>query len=782
METSQGVDTSVEKEEETQDVENEQNESENVLNSKPISNMSESSSMEYEGGGKWSTTMNLSSKQSSAHLPSLTVRKREFPEQTRDSVFTFDSCSLDQSSSTELIQPITLRTRSLSKHNICSPRERKKAPSSPIHKRLRPSKMYSYDINSSGKSPRQERSSLFASLQPNSSYYNIDKALSSEISPSYDSLANSIPESNIVTNYLSSSLSEIPSSASTQIPEIPPLLDSSLRSSKSEISQNTQPFSSVSSIKVKPRRKQPSVTVSWIVPKTASIRNTWTSRSNTSLSITLTSPTSPVSSPLQGSGNSVDIVVKPSNYYFRRKQRYSLNNPSYNPPSSLNNKDPSPSDSSSSDQPSTNQSISPFDTESYRSSWISESLLLPFSSSSRLLNVSYDLSEEELQPPKDAVYEKIILTNQKRFSIFPTQNKDDDLITIDLCDDLIDTSDFPSAGAIPKTSCESELNGLDFSTNSKFSAETPVLQSPENNEEMIEEYDNLMKEETAKKQQVAWDGEELQGGEVNSDENMIDDDYLGKRPSSSKSIIECPSISLPTSPITVNNHKIETPVTESTIYRETSPMPVSGSTSPIGSPVSSPVSSPIPDKTSASLSPMSPPMSSPIPDKVSASLSPMNSPMNSPVSSPVSSPIPDTASLSPSHHSKKSTSHFLNGDDNILNLPADNLIFYYNELDNKSVLISPLSTPLPPTPNSIESSSSTPVSPPTSLTPAASVIIPESYFSPTSQQLDRAHEFAMEFKRKQEKKEKEEKELREDILLRAKQVSIIFKYISIVSS
>ena len=118
METSQGVDTSVEKEEETQDVENEQNESENVLNSKPISNMSESSSMEYEGGGKWSTTMNLSSKQNSAHLPSLTIRKREFPEQTRDSVFTFDSCSLDQSSSTELIQPITLRTRSLSKHNI----------------------------------------------------------------------------------------------------------------------------------------------------------------------------------------------------------------------------------------------------------------------------------------------------------------------------------------------------------------------------------------------------------------------------------------------------------------------------------------------------------------------------------------------------------------------------------------------------------------------------------------------------------------------------------------
>ena len=91
-------------------------------------------------------------------------------------------------------------------------------------------------------------------------------------------------------------------------------------------------------------------------------------------------------------------------------------------------------------------------------------------------------------------------------------------------------------------------------------------------------------------------------------------------------------------------------------------------------------------------------------------------------------------------------------------------------MDNKSVLISPLSTPLPPTPNSIESSSSTPVSLPTSLTPAASVIIPESYFSPTSQQLDRAHEFAMEFKRKQEKKEKEEKELREDILLRAKQV------------
>ena len=136
----------------------------------------------------------------------------------------------------------------------------------------------------------------------------------------------------------------------------------------------------------------------------------------------------------------------------------------------------------------------------------------------------------------------------------------------------------------------------------------------------------------------------------------------------------------------------------------------------------------------------------------------------------MSSPIPDTASLSPSHHSKKSTSHFLNGDDNILCLPADNLIFYYNELDNKSVLISPLSTPLPPTPNSIESSSSTPVSPPTSLTPAACVIIPESYFSPTSQQLDRAHEFAMEFKRKQEKKEKEEKELREDILLRAKQV------------
>ena len=98
-----------------------------------------------------------------------------------------------------------------------------------------------------------------------------------------------------------------------------------------------------------------------------------------------------------------------------------MNTSSLNPPSFISGKDASPTDSTSSDQPSTNQSISPFDPESYRSSWISESPLLPFSSTSRLLSVSHDLSEEELQPPKDAVYEKILLTSQKRFSILPSQ-------------------------------------------------------------------------------------------------------------------------------------------------------------------------------------------------------------------------------------------------------------------------------------------------------------------------------------------------------------------------
>lgn len=351
------------------------------------------------------------------------------------------------------------------------------------------------------------------------------------------------------------------------------------------------------------RKNLPSVNAAWIQPKTGFLRNTWSSRSDAILPVTVVSTDSPCSSPqLQTSERSVDIIIKPPTHYLRRRLRRSFESGVHYPFPVNRVKEvlgttPSPI------VMSRNQSISPFfDRDSFNDS--SDSPLPPYSSTPNLLCVSHDLTPDELQPPLETIFMNVSIS-KKRPSILPSSVSDvpSQENTI-ICDTLVDMGDCSSSGSFPSYSCQTDLDGIDFSSIQMISTDTPLsnsdiaalsVQTPTSksesaSEELANAFTFLMDEEKEKSKKTTWDGEELKSGEQGNDDDMLFYDELNS--SSPQPVIS--KVLYPLSSESSQTELSESIPSSTTITREPTPVPC---LTPPASPILSPAtpSSPKPN-------------------------------------------------------------------------------------------------------------------------------------------------------------------------------------------
>lgn len=493
MDTAQEVAVPLEKGKEIAELENEPSSDLDIDNCIPENETNESTQMQWDVEGKCYSRILLQKKRVSSHLSRLNTERKCFSERLHDHGFSFSNDNEEEAEANKKC-PRPCSTLCLSDKLIHSPRDKRKAPSSPVHNRFRPRSFF-----------------------PDSS--------------------------------------------------------SGLRSS----------------LKVASLRKNlPSVNAAWIQPKTGFLRNTWSSRSDAILPVTVVSTDSPCSSPqLHSSDRSVDIIIKPPTHYLRRRLRKSFESGAHLPFPISCEKDvftttPSPIVTSR------NQSISPFDRDSFNESGVDDSPLPPYSSTPNLLSVSHDLTPDELQPPSETIYMNVSIS-KKRPSILPSSISDIPLPenTV-ICDTLVDIGDCPSSGSFPSYSCQQDLDEFDFSNLQIISTETPLSnsdipvlsahsptsKSESTSEELANAFNFLMDEEEKEKSKIkAWDGEELKSGELGNDDDML---LIGDSYTELTSISPQPSISIELSPLDSESPEpelSESTSSSATITREPTPVP-----------------------------------------------------------------------------------------------------------------------------------------------------------------------------------------------------------------
>ena len=287
------------------------------------------------------------------------------------------------------------------------------------------------------------------------------------------------------------------------------------------------------------RRTVPSVNASWIQTSSRDSHGSWSSRYPSDSSVEPVPDSSyRCSSPISSPRESINIVIRPPvrNSLRRRSNLYNtlpstvseetasmLQSQSKSNPSSPTScaDSPSPFVATAESTPLTNTPTPlPLHTQPMRP-------LSSMFSSNRGIHISHSVDPEELSSLQEGNVMCMTITAGKHAPslhvVAPQPHEEDEL-----CTTLIDTGDEEARpGTLSSSSHDYLFDDLDLSSLPEQSDEMlPSIRSVEDGEctGVSEAFDELMNDEVKKKEEI---GEEVEGEAMSSDEDMLDDEYLG---------------------------------------------------------------------------------------------------------------------------------------------------------------------------------------------------------------------------------------------------------------
>ena len=287
------------------------------------------------------------------------------------------------------------------------------------------------------------------------------------------------------------------------------------------------------------RRTVPSVNASWVQTSSRDSHGSWSSRYPSDSSVDPVPDSSyRCSSPISSPRESINIVIRPPvrNSLRRRSNLYNTL------PSTVSEESASvlqsQSKSNLSSPTSCADSPSPFVATAESTPLTNTPTPLPLHtqpmrplssmfSSNRGIHISHSVDPEELSSLQEGNVMCMTITAGKHtpsLHVVPPQPHEED----ELCTTLIDTGDEEARpGTLSSSSHDYLFDDLDLSSLPEQSDEMlPSIRSVEDGEctGVSEAFDELMNDEVKKKEEI---GEEVEGEAMSSDEDMLDDEYLG---------------------------------------------------------------------------------------------------------------------------------------------------------------------------------------------------------------------------------------------------------------